>query len=83
MATWLNSLEYYPVFFLVIQPNHFQWEIHLCVTMDPDIRVEDLVEEGRPLHVGVEVVQLLHSDHLPAVNQGSVSKIIGRIKGQS
>ena len=56
---------------------------HLSVSMDPYSRVEDLIEEGQPLHVGVEVVQLLHSDHLPAVNQGSVSKIIGRIKGQS
>ena len=36
--------------------------------LNPDSRVEDLVEEGKPLHVGVEVVQLLHSDHLPAVN---------------
>ena len=34
--------------------------------MDPYSRVEDLIEEGQPLHVGVEVVQLLHSDHLPA-----------------
>ena len=34
--------------------------------MNPDGRVEDLVEEGLPLHIGVKVIQLLHSDHLPA-----------------
>ena len=62
--------------------------IHLCVPMNPDGRVEDLVEEGLPIHVGVEVIQFLHSDHLPAENdkqrisikvksqyQGLVSKI--------
>ena len=37
--------------------------------MDPYSRVEDLIEEGQPLHVGVEVVQLLHSDHLPAATE--------------
>ena len=55
-------------FFLVIISNALQWKIHLCVPLNPDSRVEDLVEEGQPLHVGVEVIQLLHSDHLPAVN---------------
>ena len=73
--------------YLPITDSISQWleceRFHLSMPMNPDGRVEDLVEEGRPLHVGVEVVQLLHSDHLPAVNQGSVSKIIGRIKGQS
>ena len=42
---------------------------HLSVPMDPYSRVEDLIEEGQPLHVGVEVVQLLHSDHLPAATE--------------
>ena len=37
--------------------------------MNPDGRVEHLIEEGRPLHVGVEVIKLLHSHHLPAVKE--------------
>ena len=44
--------------------------------MNPDGRVEDLVEEGLPLHIGVKVIQLLHSDHFPPVTEESTIVII-------
>ena len=44
-------------------------KVHLSVLMDPNGRVEDLIEKGQPLHMRVEVVQLLHSDHLPAATE--------------
>ena len=68
-----------------------QWleceRFHLSMPMNPDGRVEDLVEEGLPLHIGVKVIQLLHSDHLPAEkiiikdhHQGSNSYSISAVK---
>ena len=42
---------------------------HLSVLVNPDGGVEHLVEEGQPLHVRVEVVQLLHTDHLPTATE--------------
>ena len=44
--------------------------------MNPNGRVEDLIEEGHPLYVGVEVIQLLHSDHFPPVTEESTIVII-------
>ena len=44
--------------------------------INPNGRVEDLIEEGGPLYVGVEVIQLLHSDHFPSVTEESTIVII-------
>ena len=41
-------------------------KVHLSVLINPNGGVEDLIEEGQPLHVGVKLIQLLNSDNLPA-----------------